>query len=113
MARPAPEYGKYGKDVLKGVDFEKDIVRGYGQCISKFSFWYRAVRCFGNPQYADKLDEVPGIFALMIPMPGAIEAFHELADLFDTYILSTAPWENPSAWSDKLLWAKKYIGKNA
>lgn len=64
-------------------------------------------------QYADELDEVPGIFALMTPMPGAIEAFHELADLFDTYILSTAPWENPSAWSDKLLWVKKYIGKSA
>jgi len=63
-------------------------------------------------QYADRLDEVPGIFSLMAPMPGAIEAFNELADLFDTYILSTAPWENPSAWSDKLLWVKNHIGRN-
>lgn len=49
----------------------------------------------------------------MAPMPKAVEAFKELSDLFDTYILSTAPWENPSAWSDKLLWVKNYIGEKA
>lgn len=32
-------------------------------------------------EYAGRLDEVPGIFSLMSPMAGAIEAFHELADL--------------------------------
>jgi len=64
-------------------------------------------------EYEGRLDEVPGIFSLMTPMPDAISAFNELADLFDVYILSTSPWENPSAWSDKLLWVKKYIGKPA
>lgn len=63
-------------------------------------------------EYAGRLDEIPGIFSLMSPVAGAIEAFHELASLFDTYILSTAPWENPSAWSDKLLWVKNYIGQS-
>jgi 5'(3')-deoxyribonucleotidase len=63
--------------------------------------------------YQTDLDEVPGIFSLMEPMEGAVEAFNELADLYDTYILSTAPWENPSAWSDKLLWVKKYLGDKA
>lgn len=64
-------------------------------------------------KYAGKLDEVPGIFSIMSPMQNAIDAFKGLSDLFDTYILSTAPWENPSAWSDKLLWVKKHIGKDA
>ena len=63
--------------------------------------------------YADRLDEVPGIFALMDPVPGAIEAHEELSALFDTYILSTSPWENPSAWSDKLLWVKRNLGAAA
>jgi 5'(3')-deoxyribonucleotidase len=63
--------------------------------------------------YEDNRDEIPGIFSLMEPMEGAVEAFEELADLFDTYILSTAPWENPSAWSDKLLWVKKHLGDKA
>lgn len=64
-------------------------------------------------EYEGRLDEVPGIFALMQPKQGAIEAFLQLSEEFDTYILSTAPWENPSAWSDKLLWVKKFLGKNA
>ena len=61
----------------------------------------------------DELDNVPGIFSLMEPMPGAVAAFTELSTLFDIYILSTAPWGNPTAWSDKLLWVKRYLGKPA
>ena len=64
-------------------------------------------------EYKDNLDEVPGIFSLMAPLPGAIDAFNELSQLFDAYILSTAPWENPSAWSDKLLWVKRHLGDAA
>ena len=64
-------------------------------------------------EYEGRLDEVPNIFSLMEPMPGAIEAYKKLSKLFDTYILSTSPWENPSAWSDKLVWVKKYIGSDA
>ncbi|WP_241836886.1 hypothetical protein [Aequorivita sp. KMM 9714] len=60
-------------------------------------------------KYAGNLDEVPGIFSLMEPYEGAIEGYKWLSENFDTYILSTAPWENPSAWSDKLLWVKKHL----
>lgn len=63
-------------------------------------------------EYAGRLDEVPGIFARMEPNIGAVQAFYKLATSgkFDLYILSTAPWENPSAWSDKVVWVKKYLG---
>lgn len=64
-------------------------------------------------QYEDRLDEVPSIFSLMNPIDEAVESFNELSYLFDTYILSKAPWENPSAWSDKLLWVKRHIGQSA
>ena len=60
--------------------------------------------------YEGRYDDTPGIFSLMPPMPGAIEAFTTLAAQYDTYILSTAPWANPTAWSDKLLWVKKHLG---
>lgn len=63
--------------------------------------------------FKERLDEVPGIFSLMDPMPGAVDAYRQLADQFDTYILSTAPWQNPSAWSDKLLWVKEHLGNRA
>ena len=64
-------------------------------------------------EFDGRLDEVPGIFKLMDPVPDAIESFHELAAKFDTYVLSTAPWENPSAWSDKLIWVKSHLGPAA
>ena len=63
--------------------------------------------------YLDNYDEVPGIFSLMDPMPKAISSYEKLSKTYDTYILSTAPWNNPTAWSDKLLWVKKYLGKHA
>ncbi|MCJ7468416.1 MAG: hypothetical protein MUO53_17185 [Maribacter sp.] len=61
-------------------------------------------------RYENRLDEVPGLFAKMPPMEGAIESYAQLSEWFDTYILSTAPWENQSAWSDKLNWVKAYLG---
>lgn len=63
--------------------------------------------------YDGRLDEAPGIFATMAPVEGAIEAFHMLSRRFDVYILSTAPWENASAWSDKLEWVKRHLGEPA
>lgn len=60
-------------------------------------------------KYKDNLDEVPGIFSLMDPMPGAIEAVQLLARHFDVYILSTSPWNNPTAASDKMEWIKKHL----
>ena len=58
-------------------------------------------------------DEKPVIFSQMKPLEGAIEAFQELSKIFDSYILSTAPWNNKFAWGDKLEWVKTYLGKNA
>lgn len=61
-------------------------------------------------RYGKDLDEIPGICALMDPMPGAIEAVNQLKNHFDLYILSTAAWNNPTTWYDKLNWVKKYFG---
>jgi len=61
-------------------------------------------------QYENRLDEVPGIFARMEPIAGAIDAFHTLAKAFDTYILATAPWGNSSAWQHKLEWVHQHFG---
>lgn len=38
----------------------------------------------------------------MDPLTGAIEAHAELANLFDTHLLSTTPWKNLTPWSGKL-----------
>ena len=60
--------------------------------------------------YKDHPDEAPGIFSLMDPIPGAKEAVERLSEDFDIYILSTAPWMNPSAWTDKVVWVKEHYG---
>ena len=62
-------------------------------------------------EYEGRLDEVPGIFSLMDPMPGAIDAVKLLSEHYDVYILSTAPWKNTSAWSDKITWITKHFGE--
>ena len=77
------------------VDFQSGIDRTPAEILS---------------QYEGHLDDVPGIFSLMDPMPGAIEAFERLAQRYDVYILSTAPWNNPTAWSDKVIWVQRYLG---
>ena len=64
-------------------------------------------------KYKYNLDEIDGFFSKMIPMENAIESFNKLCDVFDVYILSTASYNNPSAWSDKLVWVKKYLGDKA
>lgn len=61
-------------------------------------------------RYRGREDELPGLFALMPPMPGALDAFRELSRLFDAYILSTAPWGNPSAWQHKVEWVQLHFG---
>ena len=66
----------------------------------------------------DKVDDVTkhkmhsehyDIFGLMEPMPGAIEALHRIAEHYDCYILSTAPWKNPSSWADKVRWVTEHL----
>jgi 5'(3')-deoxyribonucleotidase len=64
-------------------------------------------------KYEGKLDEVPGIFSLMEPVQGAIDSYCILSEKFDTYILSTSPWQNPTTASDKFAWVRQHLAKPA
>jgi 5'(3')-deoxyribonucleotidase len=64
-------------------------------------------------EYEGHYDDAPVIFGRMDPQPGAVEAFVQLSTVYDTYILSTSPWKNPSAWSDKLRWVQRHLGDAA
>ncbi|MFC0681756.1 hypothetical protein ACFFGH_28325 [Lysobacter korlensis] len=61
-------------------------------------------------KYAGSYDDAPGIFGLMRPMPDAVKAIHRLSKRFEVYILSTAPWDNPSAWQQKVEWVRDTFG---
>ena len=71
------------------------------------------ISSYNKKEYEGRYDEVPDIFSLMNPMKGAIDSYNQLSSQYDTYILSTSPWDNPSAWQDKILWVKKYLEKSA
>ena len=60
--------------------------------------------------YQGRYDEVPHIYSKMFPIPEAISSFEFLSKYYDTYILSTSPWNNPTAASDKVFWVKTYLG---
>lgn len=60
-------------------------------------------------KYEGREDEIPGLFGQMQPMPGALDAVRKLSEFYDCNILSTAPWGNPSAWSDKVIWITRYL----
>ena len=77
------------------VDFESALAKVSPEILEKFTGEY---------------DNIPGIFALMDPVPGALEAVDRLKEKYDLYILSSSPWENPTALGDKLAWVKKYFG---
>lgn len=63
--------------------------------------------------YQGKYDTLSDIYRDVKPIDGAIEAFHKLSEKYDTYILSTSPWNNPLGWSQKLEWVKTYLGEKA
>ena len=63
--------------------------------------------------YNGELDNVPGIFSKMKPIDEMVQLFNKMADdtRYDVYILSTSPWDNPTAASEKVEWVKKYLPK--
>lgn len=76
-----------------------------------FPYGIECLSAEDKEKYKDNYDECPNIFSLMRPMPGAIESYQKLAEHFDTYILSTAPWKNPSAWQHKIEWVHEHLGE--
>jgi 5'-nucleotidase len=64
-------------------------------------------------QQPDRVDEVPFLFENLPPMKGAIDSFKRLSEIYDIYILSTAPWNNPDAWLYKRMWVEEHLGAAA
>jgi hypothetical protein len=61
--------------------------------------------------YKGRPDKLPGVYENLDPIENSIESVNKLlnSDLFDVYFLSTAPWDNPDAWTHKRLWIAKYF----
>lgn len=57
-------------------------------------------------------DTIPGLFRNLKPIESAISSVEKLlhSEKYEVYFLSTAPWNNPSAWTDKRLWLAEQFG---
>ena len=53
---------------------------------------------------------VPGFFESFEPIEGGLDAFKKLSEHYDCYFLSTAPWSNTHAPSEKRIWVEKHLG---
>lgn len=94
-------------------DYKDTLYIDMDNVIADFKSGIRTLSESELEEFRDRYDEVPHIFSKMKPMEGAVDAFKHLSQYYDVYILSTAPWNNPSAWSDKLEWVKLYLGGEA
>jgi 5'(3')-deoxyribonucleotidase len=92
---------------MKIVYFDMDGV------LADFAAGLAAVRPEVRERYAGEEDNIPHLFSDLPPIDGGIEAFHKLSEVYDVYILSTAPWGNVSAWSDKAAWVRRHLGEAA
>ena len=65
--------------------------------------------------YKGRPDRIPNIYKNLEPIEGAIKAVNLILanNDFETFFLSTPPWDNPDAWTHKRLWIEKYFGKKA
>ena len=65
-----------------------------------------------TPPYDKDPDTIPGLFRNLNPIKYAIKSVNKLLDSkkYEVYFLSTAPWNNPSAWTDKRLWLEDKFG---
>jgi 5'-nucleotidase len=103
---------RYQKFVKKSI-YQKDIVYiDMDNVLVDFQSGINKLTPKLRNEYQERYDEVPNIFITMDPIEGAVEAFNFISKWYDVYILSTAPWNNPTAWSDKLQWIKKHLGGN-
>ena len=92
-----------------GIEQKKRVFVDMDNVLVDFASGLAQVSEEVKQEYEGRLDEIPGLFGLMKPVHGAIEAVHELQKHYDLFILSTAPWKNPSAWSDKVKWVHHYL----
>jgi 5'(3')-deoxyribonucleotidase len=64
------------------------------------------------PPYDEHPDTIPHIFRNLQPIESDVTALQKLlnSNKYEIYFLSTAPWNNPSAWTDKRLWLEEQFG---
>lgn len=65
-------------------------------------------------EIVDLIFDLPGFYANLDPIEGAIEAYHEMVAEGHFVQIATSPWwSNPSCLQDKSDWVAKHLGEEA
>ena len=83
------------------VDFPEQIESVHPSIRDECKRW-----CAKNGRHHSNFE---GLFPTLPPIPGGVEALVRLSRRFTVYLLSTSPWRNTDAWSDKRRWVEKYL----
>ena len=79
-------------------------------------FGYQLELVNNDPKISDSLksspDQIEGVFKNPPPIKNSIESIIKLhnSELYDLFIATTAPWNNPGSFTDKRLWIERYFG---
>lgn len=59
----------------------------------------------------DSVNNIPNFFRKLKPLKDSVNSLNKIihSKKYDVYILSTAPWSDPSSWTDKRLWLEDYF----
>jgi len=65
-----------------------------------------------QPPFDKYPDTIPGIFRNLNPIRDAVSSVNKLlsSEQYEVYFLSTPPWANTSAWTDKRIWLEEKFG---
>lgn len=55
----------------------------------------------------------PGFYGALEPFAEGLALYHDLVPHHEVLIASTAPWDNPWAWTEKRLWVDTHLGASA
>jgi 5'(3')-deoxyribonucleotidase len=76
--------------------------------LADYNKTYHAVKAM-SPDLAFP-QSLPGFFASLEPIDGAVETYMWLHENFDTWILTRPSYMNPHCYTDKRLWVEKHLG---
>ena len=100
------------KDLIKDLTYEEVIYIDMDGVIVDFGYQVELVN--NDPKISDSLksspDQIEGVFK-NLPIKNSIESIIKLhnSELYDLFIATTAPWNNPGSFTDKRLWIERYL----
>lgn len=91
------------------IDMDGVLVNFYGG-VKEYYPGFDAYSEERKREITAELSARSGFFTALEPMPHAVEAFQQLANKYEAYILSTPDWNGVNSWTEKRIWVEQHLG---